>query len=219
MSFLQTRCRGRPSIADLNRPCSVATSLSSRVASASAHSSPLSFSLQVLIAPSRQLDVTPGCLPRLLLERVQHVHRRVERRNDQDAMFSARVDSDFNHSRTNGPHWLPVARFATVLNEIQLTTSLAPSELREPTEIPERRATPLDWPPNRKTLDSSAMHTIYQCDIVTAMLMNASGHSTRFARCAERRTQPNARSGNGCADSPWLNAGLGVRAERARRPC
>jgi hypothetical protein len=95
------------------------------------YSSALSLSSQFSIPSSRQLNVAPGSLPRLLLEHMQHIDLGTERRHHKDAMLSTHVDSDFQHAMAHRFHRLPIARRPAILNEVELTTDLAPRGLRE----------------------------------------------------------------------------------------
>jgi hypothetical protein len=90
---------------------------------------------QVLVSASRQVDVAPRRLSRLLRERVKNEHARLELRNHQHAMLSVSVDSDLHDPSAHGCHRLPVAGFAAMLDEVQLPTGLMPSRLREATQV------------------------------------------------------------------------------------
>ncbi len=75
---------------------------------------------QLTKAVLRKIDVARRSLSRLLLKRMEHVHGFGKRRDVQNPMFKAGVNTDLADTGTNGGHRLPVVRVEPLLHTSEL---------------------------------------------------------------------------------------------------
>ena len=99
---------------------------------------------QQLVEPlACKAHVSLGCLPRSLLERVEHVHSFGELGDVHDSMLQSRVYSDFADAGSDSRHRFPVKRLQALLDPPGLEASESPGVSRERSHIVPARGSPL----------------------------------------------------------------------------